>query len=237
MCILIGKLHTGIEWEKQLQIMKKLRHQWHIGFLWVIWTRHPIPNIAEVGSVACWLKVSVNSRTKVLFIQEVSEIGVSEIEVIQAHWGVWQLGCWKREKPFRKPPSEHHQSYLKYTEHPTSSTSTSPHSLTSRGIRSSSSCLSCWSCPGSLSWSPCPPAALVLPTGHGGRSFLLQLRQMLHAAVHLQGDAVRSISIWSVSSYWQLWWVGVTAIYWSAITLWPLTGAVNNIDYLNGTWQ
>lgn len=43
------------------------------------------------------------------------------------------------------------------------------------------------------------PRALVLPTGHGGRSFLLQLRQMLHAAVHLQGDTVRSIIICSVS--------------------------------------
>lgn len=43
------------------------------------------------------------------------------------------------------------------------------------------------------------PRAFVLPAGHRGRSFLLQLRQMLHAAVHLQGDTVRSIIIWSVS--------------------------------------
>lgn len=43
------------------------------------------------------------------------------------------------------------------------------------------------------------PWAFVLPAGHRGRSFLLQLRQMLHTAVHLQGDTVRSIIIWSVS--------------------------------------
>lgn len=48
------------------------------------------------------------------------------------------------------------------------------------------------------------PRALVLPPGHGGASFVLQLRQMLHAAVHLQGDTVGSIIIWSVS-YWPLW--------------------------------
>lgn len=39
------------------------------------------------------------------------------------------------------------------------------------------------------------PRALVLPTGNWGGGFLLQLRQMLHAAVHLQGETVRSITI------------------------------------------
>lgn len=43
------------------------------------------------------------------------------------------------------------------------------------------------------------PRAFVLPAGHRGRSFLLQLRQMLHTAVHLQGNTVRSIIIWSLS--------------------------------------
>ena len=40
--------------------------------------------------------------------------------------------------------------------------------------------------------------ALVLPPGHRGRSFLLQLRQMLHAAVHLKGHG--PIIVWSVNS-------------------------------------
>lgn len=35
------------------------------------------------------------------------------------------------------------------------------------------------------------PAALVLPTGHCAGGFLLQLRQMLHAAVHLRGQTDR----------------------------------------------
>ena len=165
---------------------------WHISDMLGFCDTIPLsyfPNSAEVG-ICCECELS----HKVSFYKRSVKIGVSETEskVIQAHC---DSSAAEREKTLREPPSEHLQLHLHRTRVQSRLSvnkalhshlrGSGPPALVSHAEAAEALSL------GHLVL----PRALVLPTGHRGRSFLLQLRQMLHAAVHLQGDTVRSILV------------------------------------------
>ncbi len=148
---------------------------------------------------------------KVSFSTRHVKIGVSRMK--SSYSGtLWQLTCRARKKL-----SGNFCLLQKQTEHSNSLTHKSPKHVCKTQLFNDGLYSHLWgsSPPALVSYAEAAqalslghlvlPRALVLSTGHRGRSFLFQLRQMLHAAVHLQGDTVGSIVIWTVSGYLQLW--------------------------------
>lgn len=189
---LIQKWRTGFEWNKQLHLHYLLTNcgkNWHIRDILVFCETcestiqfHFFPDFVEVGSVVCcWLKVSVNSHTKFFLYRKCQNCCHWDRRQLFRHTGVTpHLTC--KLKSWTCLFNNGHYSHLR---------GPSPPALVSHAEATKALSLGHFVL----------ARTLVLPARHRGRGFLLQLRQMLHAAVHLQGNTVRSIIIWSVCSY------------------------------------